>query len=60
MSLTGYEANAPLTPAAESGIRWLFNAVPGLCSLLCLGVLFFYRLDGAFYDRIVEQLRKGG
>lgn len=59
MSLTGYEANAPLTPAAENGIRWLFNAVPGLCSLLCLAVLFFYRLDGAFYQRILEELGKG-
>lgn len=58
MSFTGYEANAPLTPAAENGIRWLFNAVPGLCSLLCLVVLFFYRLDGPFYIRILEQLRK--
>jgi GPH family glycoside/pentoside/hexuronide:cation symporter len=58
MSLTGYEANAPLTPAAENGIRWLFNTVPGLCSFLCLAVLFFYRLDGPFYNRILEHLRK--
>jgi sugar (glycoside-pentoside-hexuronide) transporter len=60
MSLTGYEANAPLTPAAENGIRWLFNTVPGLCSFLCLAVLFFYRLDGPFYNRVLEHLRKDG
>lgn len=56
MSLTGYEPNTPLTPAAEDGIRWLFNAVPGICSLLCLAVLFFYRLDGAFYNRILAEI----
>ena len=59
MSLTGYVANTELTPGAEQGIRMLFSIAPGLCSLLCLGVLFFYRLDGPYYNRIISHLRKG-
>ncbi|MEY4242466.1 MAG: putative symporter YjmB [Verrucomicrobiota bacterium] len=59
MSLTGFVANTDLLPGAEQGIRLLFNIAPGVCSALCLVVLFFYRLDGSYYNRIIGHLEKG-
>ncbi|MBN2069484.1 MAG: MFS transporter [Opitutales bacterium] len=56
MARTGYEANTDLVPAAEEGIRWLFNIVPAVCSLLCLFSLFFYRLNEARYKEILTEL----
>lgn len=56
MARTGYEANTDLLPAAEEGIRWLFNIVPALCSVLCLFSLFFYRLNEARYKEILTEL----
>lgn len=58
MSLTGYVANTELTPSAEEGIRWLFNIAPGVCSFLCLGVLFFYPLTRERYEAILEDLNQ--
>jgi sugar (glycoside-pentoside-hexuronide) transporter len=56
LSWTGYVANTDLTPLAEEGIRWLFNIVPGLCSLLCLLSLFFYKLTKDRYEKILADL----
>lgn len=56
MSLTGYIANTELTPLAEEGIRWLFNIVPGLCSILCLVSLLFYKLTHDRYEQILRDL----
>jgi sugar (glycoside-pentoside-hexuronide) transporter len=57
MSKTGYVANSELVPAAEEGIRWLFNIVPAFCSLLCLFSLFFYRLNEKRYAEVLDQLK---
>jgi sugar (glycoside-pentoside-hexuronide) transporter len=59
LSLTGYVANTELTPLAEEGIRWLFNIVPGLCSVLCLLSLLFYKLTQERYEEILEYLDNG-
>jgi Na+/melibiose symporter-like transporter len=59
MSMTGYVANTELTPAAEEGIRWLFNILPGLCSVLCLVTLLFYKLTRQRYEEIVLDLQNG-
>jgi sugar (glycoside-pentoside-hexuronide) transporter len=56
MSLTGYVANTELTPLANEGIRWLFNIVPGLCSILCILSLLFYKLTRDRYEEILEDL----
>jgi sugar (glycoside-pentoside-hexuronide) transporter len=56
LSLTGYVANTELTPLAEEGIRWLFNILPGICSLLCLLSLLFYKLTKDRYEEILEDL----
>jgi sugar (glycoside-pentoside-hexuronide) transporter len=56
LSLTGYVANTELTPFAEEGIRWLFNIFPGLCSVLCLLSLLFYRLTREKYEAILDDL----
>ncbi len=58
MSRTGYIANTELTELSEEGIRWLFNIVPGLCSILCLLVLLTYRLSRERYEQILEELRE--
>lgn len=56
MYKTGYIANTELTALSSEGIRWLFNIVPGVCSILCLGALFFYKLDGPFYQKVMDSL----
>jgi sugar (glycoside-pentoside-hexuronide) transporter len=59
LSMTGYVANTELTGSAEEGIRWLFNIFPGLCSILCLLSLLFYKLTRDRYEEILEDLRNG-
>lgn len=56
LSMTGYVANTELTPLAEQGIRWLFNILPGICSILCLFSLLFYKLTHERYEAILEDL----
>ena len=56
LSMTGYVANTDLTPLAEEGIRWLFNIFPGLCSILCLISLLFYKLTHDRYETILDDL----
>ena len=57
--MTGYVANTELTPAAEEGIRWLFNMLPGLCSVLCLLTLLSYKLTRERYEEIIDDLQNG-
>ncbi|NDV61880.1 MFS transporter [Puniceicoccales bacterium CK1056] len=57
LSLTGYVANTELTAQAAEGIRWLFNIFPGLCSVLCLLSLLFYKLTGERYEQILIDLQ---
>jgi sugar (glycoside-pentoside-hexuronide) transporter len=57
LSMTGYVANTELTPLAEEGIRWLFNIFPGLCSVLCLLSLLFYKLTHDRYEEILDDLQ---
>lgn len=52
----GYAPNRPQTSTALLGIESLFNLVPAAFSLMCLVTLFFYRLDGALYARILREL----
>jgi sugar (glycoside-pentoside-hexuronide) transporter len=57
LSEAGYVANQAQSASALGAIEWLFNIAPALCSALCLLTLFFYRLDGALFERIVLDLR---
>lgn len=58
LSVSGYVANTELTPSAEQAIRLLFNVAPGICSVLCLVVLFFYKLNGEKYSQVLEHLEE--
>jgi len=58
MAKTGYVANAKLVKDAAEGIRWLFNLVPAIYSLLCLVALRFYKINGPLYDRIIRELQE--
>jgi sugar (glycoside-pentoside-hexuronide) transporter len=57
MAGTGYVANEDLTPLAEQGIRWLFNIVPSVYSLICLFVLMFYKIDKELFSKIMKELK---
>jgi Na+/melibiose symporter-like transporter len=52
----GYVPNKEQTSTALLGINSLFNLVPATFSLVCLITLFFYRLDGKLYPRILREL----
>ena len=56
LAYTGYEANTELSASALSGIKWLYNIFPGLFSLACLIVLFYYKLSKERYDEILSEL----
>jgi Na+/melibiose symporter-like transporter len=56
LSITGYEANTALNAQSEMAIRYLFHIVPGVYSVICLGVLCFYKIDGEFYKNIIGEL----
>ncbi len=56
LAYTGYEANTELTESALTGIKWLYNIFPGLFSLACLFVLFYYKLSKEKYDQILAEL----
>tara|TARA_X000000368_G_scaffold403411_1_gene378352 strand:+ start:425 stop:1816 length:1392 start_codon:yes stop_codon:yes gene_type:complete len=56
LAYTGYEANTELSESALSGIKWLYNIFPGLFSLACLIVLFYYKLSKERYDEILSEL----
>jgi sugar (glycoside-pentoside-hexuronide) transporter len=58
MASTGYIANTELVGSAAEGIRWLFNLVPAIYSLLCLVALYFYKINGPLYDRIIKELEE--
>ena len=59
MYKTGYEANTELTPAAETGIRWLFNIIPAAYSIICFFTLIFYKIDKALFDTILNDIPQG-
>lgn len=56
LAYTGYEANTELSESALIGIKWLYNIFPGLFSLACLIVLFYYKLSKERYDEILSEL----
>jgi sugar (glycoside-pentoside-hexuronide) transporter len=56
LAQTGYIANTDLVDSAAEGIRWLFNLVPAFYSILCLAALYFYKITGPFYDKIIKEL----
>ncbi|OUX36634.1 MAG: MFS transporter [Kiritimatiellaceae bacterium TMED266] len=58
LSGAGYVANTDLAPAAEKAIRLLFNVLPAVYSLICMVVLYFYKLDRDTFDRILVELKK--
>jgi sugar (glycoside-pentoside-hexuronide) transporter len=58
MANTGYIANTDLVGSAAEGIRWLFNLVPAIYSFLCLVALYFYKINGPLYDKIVKELQE--
>jgi Na+/melibiose symporter-like transporter len=58
LAFTGYEANTELTESALSGIKWLYNIIPGLFSLACLFTLFYYKLGVKQYDQVLSDLNK--
>ncbi len=53
-----YQPNQEQPAEVLTGLNSLFNLVPAGFSLLCLGILFFYKLDGELYGRILEELRQ--
>lgn len=58
LAFTGYEANTELTESALSGIKWLYNIIPGLFSLACLVTLLYYKLGVKQYDQVLSDLNK--
>ncbi|MBN2342055.1 MAG: MFS transporter [Deltaproteobacteria bacterium] len=58
LSVTGYEPDTELSNRTLSAIEWLFNLVPAGYSLLCLVVLFFYKLDSGTYTKIIAELKQ--
>jgi Na+/melibiose symporter-like transporter len=56
LAFTGYEANTELTESALSGIKLLYNVIPGLFSLACLITLLYYKLGVKQYDKVLSEL----
>lgn len=56
---TGYTARQAQSPEALRGIAASFNLIPAAFSVLCLGVLFLYRLDGERFEHLKAELARG-
>lgn len=54
LAFTGYSAGN-VSASAESGINFLYYAVPVVCSIIQIIVLVFYKLD-AIHPQIVKEL----
>ena len=59
LAFTGYEPNTDLSDSALSGIKWLYNIIPGLFSLACFVTLLYYKLGVKQYNKILAELNKG-
>jgi len=57
LSLTGYVANQPQTPAALFGIRSLLTLIPLFFIVLGIVILSFFPIDAATHRNMVEQIR---
>ena len=57
LSLCGYEANTDLSETAKKGVLWLYNVIPGVYSLLCFVILFFYKLTPQRFEMIMKELK---
>jgi sugar (glycoside-pentoside-hexuronide) transporter len=55
---TGYVANAEQSASAVAGIEWSFNLVPAAFSILCFLMLYLYKVDGPFFERITRELEE--
>ncbi len=53
---SGYVANTDLTSLAENTIRWCYNVIPAIFSLLCMIVLLRHKLDGKMFEKIMSDL----
>lgn len=62
MQWTGYAANQAQSASALNGIRWLFNLLPALFSMVCLATLLRYRLSESRFSQVRAELaaREGG
>ena len=57
-SAINYDANLTVQPEnVQQAISVMFNILPGIFSLICMFLLFKYKLDGAMFDKIIEDLR---
>ena len=59
LAFTGYEPNTDLSDSALSGIKWLYNIIPGLFSLACFVTLLYYKLGVKQYNKILAELNEG-
>ena len=59
LAFTGYEPNTDLSDSALSGIKLLYNIIPGLFSLACFVTLLYYKLGVKQYNKILAELNKG-
>ncbi len=56
LSQSGYVANQAQEASTMFTIRSLFTLAPAAASLLCLGALLLYELDGSTFERIKIEL----
>ena len=56
LAFAGYDAQN-ITEAATSSINYLYFTIPIICSVLQVGILYFYRLD-AIHLQIVNELNE--
>ena len=56
-SAINYDANLTVQPEhVKEAISIMFNVLPGVFSLICMFLLFKYKLDGQLFDRIINEL----
>ncbi len=58
LAFTGYEPNTDLSDSALSGIKLLYNIIPGLFSLACFVTLLYYKLGVEHYNKILAELNE--
>ena len=52
----GYVANTAQTPHALLGLKVMISVIPFITSLICLSLVFVYRLDQRLHARLLQEI----